>query len=102
VLAKLLIRYDRYWPSVQDGEAPFTPALLASLKASKLPVIAFASTNFGAQWPGQVEESAKSTDATDPSFTRLDNWGHLDVLAGTRSETQVFAPTAAWLKQHER
>jgi pimeloyl-ACP methyl ester carboxylesterase len=102
VLAKLLIAYDRYWPSVQDGENPFTPQLLASLKASKIPVIAFASSNFGAQWPGQVEAASKSTGAPDPSFTKLDNWGHLDVLAGTKSESQVFAPTAAWIKQHEK
>jgi pimeloyl-ACP methyl ester carboxylesterase len=102
VMAKLLIAYDRYWPSVQNGENPFTPQILASLKASKIPVIAFASTNFGADWPGQVEESAKSTGASDSSFTRLDNWGHLDVLAGTKSESQVFAPTAAWIKQHQK
>jgi dienelactone hydrolase len=102
VLARLLIAYDRYWPAVQDGESPFTPMLLTSLKLSKIPVIAFASTNFGAGWPGQVEESAKSTGAPDPSFTKLDNWGHLDVLAGTKSESQVFAPTAAWIKQHQK
>jgi pimeloyl-ACP methyl ester carboxylesterase len=102
VLAKLLIAYDRYWPSVQDGENPFTPQMLASLKASKIPVIAFASTNFGAQWPGDVEAASKSTGAPDPLFTKLDNWGHLDVLAGTKSESQVFAPTAAWIKQHEK
>ncbi len=102
VLAKLLIAYDRYWPSVQDSENPFTPQMLASLKASKIPVIAFASTNFGADWPGQVEASSKSTGAPDPSFTKFDNWGHLDVLAGTKSESEVFAPTAAWIKQHEK
>ncbi len=102
VLAKLLIGYDRYWPSVQDGENPFTPQLIASLKASKIPVIAFASTNFGPQWPGDVEAASKSTGAPDPSFTKLDGWGHLDVLAGTKSESQVFAPTAAWIKQHEK
>ena len=102
VLAKLLIAYDRYWPSVQDGENPFTPELIASLKASKIPVIAFASTNFGANWPGQVEAASKSTGAPDPSFTKLDGWGHLDVLAGTKSESQVFAPTAAWIKQHQK
>lgn len=102
VLAKLLIAYDRYWPSVQDGENPFTPELLATLKASKIPVIAFASTNFGAQWPGDVEAASKSTGAPDPSFTKLDGWGHLDVLAGTKSESQVFAPTAAWIKRHEK
>ncbi len=102
VMAKLLIGYDRYWPSVQDGENPFTPELLAALKASKIPVIAFASTNFGAQWPGQVEDASKSTGAPDPSFTKFDKWGHLDVLAGTKSESEVFAPTAAWIKQHEK
>jgi pimeloyl-ACP methyl ester carboxylesterase len=102
VLARLLIGYDRYWPAVQDGENPFTPELFAALKASKIPVIAFASTNFGSQWPGQVEAAAKSTGAPDPSFTKFDNWGHLDVLAGTKSESEVFAPTAAWIKQHEK
>jgi pimeloyl-ACP methyl ester carboxylesterase len=102
VLAKLLIAYDRYWPSVQDGENPFTPELLASLRSSKIPVIAFASTNFGANWPTQVEAASKSTGAPDPSFTKFDNWGHLDVLAGTKSESEVYAPTAAWIKQHEK
>jgi pimeloyl-ACP methyl ester carboxylesterase len=102
VLAKLLIAYDRYWPSVQDGENPFTPELLASLRSSKIPVIAFASTNFGANWPTQVGAASKSTGAPDPSFTKFDNWGHLDVLAGTKSESEVYAPTAAWIKQHEK
>lgn len=102
VLAKLLIGYDRYWPAVQDGENPFTPALLAALHESKIPVIAFASTNFGASWPGMVEASAKSTGARDPSFAKFDGWGHLDVLAGTKSESEVFAPTLNWIKQHQK
>ncbi len=98
----MLIAFDRYWPAVQDSENPFTPALLASLQASKIPVIAFASTNIGADRPGQVEAASKSTGAPDPSFTKFDGWGHLDVLAGTKSETDVFAPTAAWIKQHQK
>jgi hypothetical protein len=102
VLAKLLISYDRYWPALQDGENPFTPQVLASLKASKIPVIAFASTNFGAKWPGMVEASAKLTGGPDPSFAKFDGWGHLDVLAGTKSESEVFAPTAAWIKLHQK
>jgi pimeloyl-ACP methyl ester carboxylesterase len=102
VLATLLISYDRYWPAVQDGENPFTPALLDSLKQSKIPVMAFASTNFGARWPSMVEDSAKSTGAPDPSFSKFDGWGHLDVLAGTKSEAQVFAPMVAWIRQHPK
>jgi len=87
---------------VQDGENPVTPHILVSLKASKIPVIAFASTNFGANWPTQVEAASKSTGALNPSFIKLDNWGHLDVLAGTKSESQVFAPSVAWITQHEK
>ena len=102
VLAKLMIAYDRYWPAVQDGENPFTPAMLASLGASKIPVIAFASTNFGASWPAMVEGSAKATGAPDPSFVKLDGWGHLDVLAGTKSESEVFAPTVEFIKRHQK
>lgn len=102
VLAKLLIAYDRYWPAVQDTENPFTPQVLAALKGSKISVIAFSSTNFGSQWPGYVEASSKSTGGPDPSFTKFDGWGHLDVLAGTKSESEVFAPTAAWIKQHQK
>lgn len=102
VLAPLLISYDRWWPAVQDGEAPFTPELLAALKASKIPVIAFASTNFGAQWPAMAEDSAKSTGDPYPSFHKFEGWGHLDVLAGTKAEKEVFAPTLEWIKQHQK
>ena len=104
VLAKLLITYDRYWPTVQDFENPFTPERLAALKKSQVPVIAFASTNIASQWPSMVEQSAHSTgaDAKDLSFTKLDGTGHLDVLCGNLSEGMVFAPTLEFVKQHRK
>lgn len=102
ILAPMLIAYDRYWPAVQDGENPFTPALLGALKASKIPVIAFSSTNFGASWPMRVEDSAKSTGDPHPAFKKLDGWGHLDLLAGTKSESEVFAPAVAWITRHRK
>ncbi|HUA33931.1 MAG TPA: hypothetical protein VMA09_10030 [Candidatus Binataceae bacterium] len=102
VLARLLITYDRYWPTVQDGDNPFTSELLEALKSSKIPVIAFASTNFGKSWPTLVTESAKSTGTSAPAVKTLQGWGHLDVIVGTNSEQEVYVPVAAFIKQHQK
>jgi pimeloyl-ACP methyl ester carboxylesterase len=103
-LAKLLITYDRYWPTEQDYENPFTPDRLAALKKSQVPVIAFSSTNIMADWPAMVEKSTHSTGApaNDVSFTKLDETGHLDVLCGNLSEAMVFAPALEFIKQHRK
>jgi pimeloyl-ACP methyl ester carboxylesterase len=98
-LARVLLTYDRYWPAVQDSEALLTPAQSQRLAASKLPVLAFSSTNIAPNWPAQVTRSASATGA-DPSVVVLKGWGHLDVLCGTHAEQQVYAPTLAWLRQH--
>ncbi|MGC1679565.1 MAG: hypothetical protein WA740_18700 [Candidatus Binataceae bacterium] len=102
VLARLLIGYDRYWPAVQDYENPFTPPRLQALKASKIPVIAFSSTNIATDWPAWVYESAKATGTSNPTFTKFPGWGHLDVLCGNAAEAEVFARTLEWLKQHAK
>ena len=103
-LAELLITYDRYWPTVQDYENPFTPERLAALEKSRVPVIAFASTNIAPDWPSMVEQSVHSTGAaaTDVSFTKLDGTGHLDVLCGNESEAMVFTPSLEFIKQHRK
>jgi len=102
VLARLLIGYDRYWPAVQDYENPFTPPRLQALNASKIPVIAFSSTNIATDWPAWVYESAMSTGTSNPTFTKFPGWGHLDVLCGNAAEAQVFARTLEWLKRHPK
>lgn len=102
VLARLLIGYDRYWPAVQDYENPFTPPRLQALKASKIPVIAFSSTNIATDWPAWVYESATSTGTSNPTFTKFAGWGHLDVLCGNAAEGDVFAPTLEWLRRHAK
>lgn len=100
VLARLLITYDRYWPTVQDNDNPFTPELMANLKASKIPVIAFASTNFGGKWPAMVAESAKSTGTPDPKVWTLKGWGHLDVIVGSRVQSEVYGRVVVFIMQH--
>jgi pimeloyl-ACP methyl ester carboxylesterase len=100
ILARVLIGYDRYWPAVQDYNNPFTPELLTTLKQSKIPVIAFSSTNIAPDWPAWVLSSAKST-GTAPTFTKLAGWGHLDVLCGNYAEAKVYQPIMNWLKRHQ-
>jgi pimeloyl-ACP methyl ester carboxylesterase len=100
VMARMLIRYDRYWPIVQDYEDSFTPSMAESLKSSNIPVLAFSSTNIAPEWPQGVAKSAASTGSHDVTVKILHNWGHLDVICGIQAEHQVFAPVVVWLKQH--
>lgn len=102
VLARVLIGYDRWWPAVQDFDNPFDASVLARLKASKIPVIAFSSTNISAGWPAMVTESAAATGSAEATVKRLDGWGHLDVICGTHAESEVYAPIAAWLRRHQK
>jgi pimeloyl-ACP methyl ester carboxylesterase len=104
VLARVLIRYDRWWPAVQDYEDyenPFDASARARLKTSKIPVIAFASTNISTRWPAMVAESAAATGSAEVTVKRLDGWGHLDVICGTHAEREVYAPLLAWLRRHQ-
>ena len=98
----MLIGYDRWWPAVQDYDNPFDASALARLKASKIPVIAFSSTNISAGWPAMVTESAAATGSADVTVKRLDGWGHLDVIYGTHAESEVYAPILAWLRRHQK
>ncbi|MGH8012798.1 MAG: alpha/beta hydrolase [Candidatus Binataceae bacterium] len=102
VLARQLIIFDRYWPAIQDYEAPFTPARMATLKSSQIPVIAFSSTNISPQWPKQVAQSAHATGSAEVRVITLPEWGHLDVICGTHAEREVFAPALAWLKRRRK
>ena len=102
VLAALLLSFDRYYPSIQDYEDPLTPALSAALAQSRIPVLAFSSTNIAPDWPAKVAQSASSTGSPDVTLKRLDGWGHLDVIAGTHARSAVFTPVLTWLRQHRK
>jgi pimeloyl-ACP methyl ester carboxylesterase len=102
VLAHVLVLYDRYWPSIQDYENLFTPELRRALASSRIPVIAFSSTNIASRWPAMVHASAQSTGSHDVTFREMKGWGHLDVLCGTHAEKEVFAPAAEWIMQRAK
>lgn len=101
VLARVLAGYDRWWPAIQDYDNPFDARVLARLGSSKIPVIAFSSTNISATWPAEVTQSAAATGSADVSVKRLEGWGHLDVICGTHAESEVYAPLLAWLRRHQ-
>ncbi len=102
VLARVLIEYDRWWPAVQERDNPFDASVLARLRASRIPVIAFSSTNIGPRWSAMVATSAAATGSADVTVKRLAGWGHLDVICGTHAESEVFAPLLAWLRRHQK
>jgi pimeloyl-ACP methyl ester carboxylesterase len=102
VLARMLAGYDRYWPTVQDYENSFTPADRARLAASKIPVIAFSSTNIGAQWPQRVAQSASAAGSGNVMVKTLTGWGHLDVICGTHAEAAVFAPALEFIRRRRK
>jgi len=98
-LARVLITYDRYWPAVQDYEDSFTPSVMAALKESRIPVLAFSSTNIAPDWPARVAQSAASTGDQQVHLATLKGWGHLDVICGTYAKHQVFVPVTDWFTQ---
>ncbi|MGH7949025.1 MAG: alpha/beta hydrolase [Candidatus Binataceae bacterium] len=99
VLAKLLITYDRWWPAVQNSEKS-SKYRAGAVGEAKIPVIAFASTNIYRDWSLLVAASAVDTGSRDVTRVVLQDWGHLDVIAGAKSEKQVFAPLVDWLRRH--
>ncbi len=98
-LARVLITYDRFWPTVQDREDPMTAAMRQRLARSKIPVLAFASTNIGPGWSANVQRAASAT-GSNPDVIVLSGWGHLDLLCGTHAESRIYVPALAWLRRH--
>ncbi len=102
ILAHVMVQYDRYWPTVQDRRSALTADVKASLAHSAIPVIAFSSTNISPGWPELVTQSAHLTGASEVSVSKLDGWGHLDVICGEKAEAQVYRPLLDWLRQRAK
>jgi hypothetical protein len=49
-------------------------------------------------WAKRIEYTARATVSKDVQFTILENWGHLDVLFGTKSAPEVSHPLLEWMK----
>lgn len=99
VLAKLLIAYDRWYPQVQTLES----AAIADrpdddhIKDINVPLLAFQSTGMGPQFQIAGLYTAGLIKNPDLTLHVLEGFGHLDVVAGEKSQDLVFTPIAQWL-----
>jgi len=105
VLARLLIGYDRYYPSIQTPEnaalADYEdhPALAYDdrLKEVNVPVLVFQSSGMGAQFILGGFYTATLLANQDVTLNLLEGYGHLDVIAGERAQAEVFEKVQQWL-----
>jgi acetyl esterase/lipase len=111
ILARIFLQEDRYWPRVQNhGGFDFKRHLAgaqfdyqAAFTALSMPVFARASGNIdkaGIPWADRIEYTARATASQDVQFQTLENWGHLDLLFGTKSASGVFQPLLEWIRRH--
>jgi pimeloyl-ACP methyl ester carboxylesterase len=105
VLAKLLVGYDRYYPTLQDVEGrsiadrdddPSTP-LDDAWGEMKTPVLYFGCTGMGGDFLLNGIYTAAKSGSADVTLNVLEKYGHLDVIAGDRARAEVFEPTLLWI-----
>lgn len=113
MLARLLLNEDRYWPRVQNhGGFDFKRHLAGSsfdyekaLTTMNVPVLAFASGNMNKAeipWAERIEYTARATATQEVRYRLLENWGHLDMLFGTKAQQEVFQPIGDWIVQRQK
>lgn len=111
ILARIFLQEDRYWPRVQNhGGFDFKRHLAgaqfdypSALTPMNVPIFAVASDNIdkaGIPWAERIEHTARATASKEVQFQVLENWGHLDVLLGTKSAQEVFQPLLGWITKH--
>jgi hypothetical protein len=106
VLARLLLGYDRYYPTTQTLEARALAAQPDAPHTSlddgwgelSLPILYFGSERTGESALGSGRHSAEASGSADVTVRVLAEHGHLDVLVSEQSRAQVFEPTLAWIR----
>lgn len=111
VLARLMIAYDRYYPSIQSAEGraladhlddPGTP-IDDGWAELEVPVLYFGATGMrrwlDGAWLLDGIHSAVQAGGDDFTIHVLEGYGHLDVLVGERARAEVFEPVLAWIEQ---
>ncbi len=88
-IALLLNSYDRWWPrATLGGKAP---------SPRTIPVLAFAAGNMGPKWLERVRAGATAFGGDRASVKEIPLHGHIDLLVGRLSVTEVFEPIRRWV-----
>jgi pimeloyl-ACP methyl ester carboxylesterase len=104
-VSRLLVGYDRYYPSVQtvEGRAIAAVADDPDTKVDDnfgkwtVPILFFGSTGMGADFLLNGIYSAAKSGSKDVTLNVLERYGHLDLVVGEKARTDVFEPTLAWI-----
>ena len=106
VLAKQLIGYDWYFPSIQNIEL-LSIALHDDDPATEiddhfgqmeLPIIYFGAANMGAEYILSGIYSAAESGSRDITLHLLEGYGHADVLVANSAKEDVYHVIEEWLK----
>jgi hypothetical protein len=76
-----------------------------ALTVMNVPILAFASGNMNKAeipWAERIEYTARATATQDVQYHLLENWGHLDMMFGTKAQQEVFQPIVDWIVQHHK
>lgn len=111
VLARLMVAYDRYYPTIQTPEGrsladhaddPGNP-IDDGWAELDTPVLYFGATGMrrwmGGAWLLNGIHSAVEAGGDDFTIHVLEGYGHLDVLVGQNARADVFEPMRAWIEE---
>ncbi|HEV7502161.1 MAG TPA: alpha/beta fold hydrolase [Vicinamibacteria bacterium] len=109
-VSRLLVGYDRYYPSVQtvEGRAIAAQADDPDTKVDDnfgkwtVPILFFGSTGMGADFLLSGIYSAAKSGSKDVTLNVLERYGHLDLVVGEKARADVFEPTLAWILERAR
>lgn len=107
-LAAMMIDYDRYFPAVQNLEAPYFVSVADAPHTAvddgwpelSVPTLYFGTLGLGSDALQAGIHSAAHAGGDQVEIHLLERYGHLDVLVAQDREEQVLEPIQAFLRSH--
>jgi hypothetical protein len=106
-LATEMLGYDWFFPLIQNIQGTSIASQLDDPNtmlddhygAMSLPILAFASGNFGEGMLSSTVYSAKNSGSKDVTILKLEGYGHLDVLFADNAVKDVYQVVRKWIEK---